>query len=118
MIKLRTDGVSRTVNPASPLRIAPIVGCALIVFLLFSPLAMGETKIQEVQPWPPNAPTQLIIWGTGFGDIDPVLDTPMILFGTESTNREPPRLNPGPGKPALTYSSSAQGRSSGFAGSG
>ena len=69
MIKLRTNGVSRTVNPASPFRIAAIVGCALIVSLLFSPLAMGETKIQEVQPWPNDAPTQLIIWGTEFGTI-------------------------------------------------
>ena len=57
MIKLRTDGGSRVVNPASPFRMAPIVGCALIFALLFSPLAMGETKIEEVQPWPPNAPT-------------------------------------------------------------
>ena len=42
-----------------------------------------------MQPWPPEAPTQLIIWGTDFGDIvpnaDPALGTPQIHFGTEST---------------------------------
>ena len=56
MMKLRTDGASRVVNPASPFRIASIVGCALIVSLLYSPLAMGETKIQEVQVVTPGNP--------------------------------------------------------------
>ncbi len=90
MMKLRTDGASRVVNPASPFRIASIVGCALIVSLLYSPLAMGETKIQEVQVVTPGNPTQLSIWGEEFGPIDDVLNTPMILFGTESTQLDIP----------------------------
>ena len=69
-------------------RIIQIVGGALVVFLLVSPLAFAETKIHEVQPWAIDAPTQLIIWGTEFGpiysDLDPALDTPKIHFGTES----------------------------------
>ena len=72
-------------NDAILSRIAKIVGGGLIGVLFYSPAAFAEPKILEVQPWPTDAPTQLIIWGTDFGPVDDVLGTPMIHFGTEST---------------------------------
>ena len=90
MIKIGINTVPRAANFASRLGIAPIVGLALIVSLLFSPLAMAGTEILEVQPWPNAAPTQLIVWGTEFGPINrglvPADDTPMIRFGTQSAH--------------------------------
>ncbi|RKZ04849.1 collagen-like protein, partial [Candidatus Fermentibacteria bacterium] len=44
--------------------------------LLYAPLAFAEPKIHEVQPYPIDAPEDLVIWGKGFGE------DPMIYFGT------------------------------------
>ena len=47
-----------------------------LLLVLFTQHAIAETKIHEVQPYPIDAPVQLVIWGTEFGD------NPQIYFGT------------------------------------
>ncbi len=86
MLKNLPKGVPPGRDRPKWLRSAPL---ALIIFVLCSPFAMGETKIQEVQPWPTDEPTQLIVYGTEFGTIfrgaaiDGSQDTPQIHFGTQ-----------------------------------
>ena len=62
--------MKRRCNIAILPKIATLVGGALLGSLLYAPLAFAETKIHEVQPWPNDGPTQLIIWGTDFGPVN------------------------------------------------
>ena len=48
----------------------------LCIAALFTQYAIADTKIHEVQPYPIEAPEQLVVWGTNFGD------NPEIFFGT------------------------------------
>ncbi|ACV26582.1 collagen-like protein [Kangiella koreensis] len=50
----------------------PLVGLSLLVS---AQLIYAAPKIHEVQPYPHDAPTNLVIWGTGFED-------PQVYFGT------------------------------------
>ncbi len=62
-----------------PFKFVSVVG-SMLLGIVFTSASFAETKIEEVQPWPIDAPTQLIIWGTDFGD------SPEFHFGTQ----EPP----------------------------
>ncbi|WP_444542873.1 DUF7467 domain-containing protein, partial [Kangiella profundi] len=53
----------------------PLAGLGLLVS---TQLTLAAPKIHEVQPYPYEAPSNLVIWGTGFDD-------PQIYFGTHSS---------------------------------
>jgi hypothetical protein len=63
---------------------ATLVGAAICSSLLLAGQAFAAPKIHEVQPWPIDAPEQLIIWGNDFGPVDSGADTPMFHFGTST----------------------------------
>ncbi|WP_322500059.1 DUF7467 domain-containing protein [Kangiella aquimarina] len=53
----------------------PLVGLGLLVS---AQLTFAAPKIHEVQPYPYEAPSNLVIWGTGFDD-------PQVYFGTHAS---------------------------------
>ncbi len=59
-------------------RITKSLGVIIVGSLLYSPWAFAELEIYEVQPWPIDSPTQLVIWGHGFDDMSQL----EIMFGT------------------------------------
>jgi hypothetical protein len=57
----------------------------LLPIILFAATLAAETKIHEVQVFPPESPQQLVIWGTDFWVGDDPID-PSIFFGTEPSS--------------------------------
>jgi hypothetical protein len=61
------------------IRLVLLVVGSVLLSSAFPSVGLAETKIEEIQPWPIDAPTQLIIWGTQFGQ------SPEFHFGTSAT---------------------------------
>ena len=69
--------MKRCSKDAILVKFARTAAAVIIGSLLYTPPAFAELDIHEVQPWPIDSPTQLVIWGLGF-------DNPEILFGTHA----------------------------------
>jgi len=56
----------------------------LLSILLAASTASAEVHIFEIQAVPANDPQKLVIWGTDFGNVSAVSQTPVIYIGTET----------------------------------
>ena len=97
----------RSAKSAVQFRTATLVGGALALSLLYTPLALAGPKIHEVQPYPIDDAEHLVIWGYDFAT--PLTDN-MVFFGTypdpldvnvAATGTLCPTLDPGGEAPPL-----------------